>query len=144
MISKNIKLSSKSKIQLALWIILLVVIFIFHYLMTHNIMFSFIETLPYFVVTYFLYENFKSRDILYLIDEQQSEKATNYKIKNRLKQSKKIFVGILTIGVIGISILFLVADDKYAVARLLPVFAIAGSTTYNTVANYESLLHTKQ
>lgn len=139
--SRDIKLSSKTKIQLAIWIFLLIAIFIFHYLMTNNILISFLEISPYFVVLYFLYKNFRSRDVLDLIDEQPSRKAADYKIKKRLQQSKNEMRIFLTIGMIGISILFLVVDDKYAVARLLTPFAIAGSATYNTVKNYDGLLY---
>lgn len=82
-------MSSKSKIQIALWIILLVVLFIFHFLMTNNIVFSFIEILPYFVVLYFLYENFKSRDVLHLMHEQPSKESADYKIKKNCNKAKK-------------------------------------------------------
>lgn len=134
-------MSSKSKIQIALWIILLVVLFIFHFLMTNNIVFSFIEILPYFVVLYFLYENFKSRDVLNLMHEQPSKESADYKIKKKLQQSQKKMGFFLTIGIIGIIILFLVVNDKYAVARLLTPLAIASSATYDTIKNYENLLY---
>lgn len=134
-------MSSKSKIQIALWIILLVVLFIFHFLMTNNIVFSFIEILPYFVVLYFLYENFKSRDVLHLMHEQPSKESADYKIKKKLQQSQKKMGVFLTIGIIFIIILFLVVNDKYAVARLLTPFAIASSATYDTIKNYENLLY---
>lgn len=134
-------MSSKSKIQIALWIILLVVLFIFHFLMTNNIVFSFIEILPYFVVLYFLYENFKSRDVLHLMHEQPLKESADYKIKKKLQQSQKKWGFFLTIGIIGIIILFLVVNDKYAVARLLTPLAIASSATYDTIKNYENLLY---
>lgn len=144
MSSREVKLSSKSKIQIALLIVLLVVLFIFHFLMTNNIVVSFIEILPYFVVLYFLYENFKSRDVLHLMHEQPSKEAANYKIKKNLQQSKKKMGVLLTIGLIGISILFLVVNDKYAVARLLTPLPIASSATYDTVKNYGKLLYNQQ
>lgn len=134
-------MSSKSKIQIALWIILLVVLFIFHFLMTNNIVFSFIEILPYFVVLYFLYENFKSRDVLHLMHEQPSKESADYKIKKKLQQSQKKMGVFLTIGIIGIIILFLVVNDKYAVARLLTPLAIASSAAYDTIKNYENMLY---
>lgn len=112
--------------------------------MTNNIVVSFIEILPYFVVLYFLYENFKSRDVLHLMYEQPSKEAANYKIKKNLQQSKKKMGVLLTIGLIGISILFLVVNDKYAVARLLTPLAIASSATYDTVKNYGKLLYNQQ
>lgn len=134
-------MSSKSKIQIALWIVLLVVLFIFHFLMTNNIVFSFIEILPYFVVLYFLYENFKSRDVLHLMHEQPSKESADYKIKKKLQQSQKKMGVFLTIGIIGIIILFLVVNDKYAVARLLTPLAIASSAAYDTIKNYENMLY---
>lgn len=134
-------MSSKSKIQIALWIILLVVLFIFHFLMTNNIVFSFIEILPYFVVLYFLYENFKSRDVLHLMHEQPSKESADYKIKKKLQQSQKKMGVFLTIGIIGIIILFLVVNDKYAVARLLTPLAIASSAAYDTIKNYKNMLY---
>ena len=134
-------MSSKSKIQIALLIVLLVVLFIFHFLMTNNIVFSFIEILPYFVVLYFLYENFKSRDVLHLMHEQPSKESADYKIKKKLQQSQKKMGVFLTIGIIGIIILFLVVNDKYAVARLLTPLAIASSAAYDTIKNYENMLY---
>ena len=140
MVSKDLNLSSRSKIQILIWIILLVVIFSFHIFMTNNVLFSFVETFPYLIILYFLYENLLSRDFLHLENDNPSSIPRVPDINVYLNKLKIKLIGLLIMAIVGIIFLFLTINDKYFVARLLNPLAIASSATYSTYDNYKKLL----